>query len=163
MLQPATYLETSFISYLAGRLSPNARVQQDQLTTHRWWHEQRPRFDLVVSPAVYNECARGDSSIAARRLAFVAAASLLDPHPSISILRDSLILPAGPLPPKAAVDAEHVAYAAFYGCDYLLTWNVRHIANPELRRMVDTIIRSHGYEPAVICTPSLWFPGGSLA
>ncbi|MBC7927315.1 MAG: type II toxin-antitoxin system VapC family toxin [Bryobacteraceae bacterium] len=163
MTQAIVYLETSFISYLAARLSPNARVQQDQLTTHRWWQEQRPRFDLVVSSAVYNECARGDSSMAARRLAYVAAASLLDPHPSISTLGDSLIVPAGPLPSKAAVDAEHVSYAAFYGCDYLLTWNVRHIANPELRRTVDTIIRSQGYEPAVICTPALWFAGGPLA
>jgi predicted nucleic acid-binding protein len=34
------------------------------------------------------------------------------------------------LMPKDAVgDALHLAVASFYGCDYLLTWNCRHLAN----------------------------------
>ena len=161
--KPVAYLETSFVSYLAARLSQKARVQQDQLISHRWWQEHRHRFELVVSPAVVIECADGDPALAQRRLEYLATATELDPHPSVDVLRDSLLRPAGPLPPNAAVDAEHVAYAAIYRCDYLLTWNVRHIVNPELRRIVDNIIRSKNYEPAVICTPALWFPGGPLA
>ncbi len=36
------------------------------------------------------------------------------------------------VPSKAAEDALHIAIATLYGVDYLLTWNCRHIANPEL-------------------------------
>jgi len=34
---------------------------------------------------------------------------------------------AGALPPKAFVDALHVAAAAVHGMDFLLTWNCSHI------------------------------------
>jgi hypothetical protein len=27
-------------------------------------------------------------------------------------------------------DATHLALASYHGCDFLLTWNCRHIANP---------------------------------
>jgi hypothetical protein len=46
-----------------------------------------------------------------------------------------------------------IAEATFYGCQYLLTWNFRHIANAQIRRKVDNILRSYGYEPPIICTP----------
>ena len=32
-----------------------------------------------------------------------------------------------PNPPSA--DAIHVAFASYYHMDYLLTWNIRHLAN----------------------------------
>jgi hypothetical protein len=54
---------------------------------------------------------------------------------------------------RAATDALHIGTAAFYGCDYLLTWNFTHIANARLRPMLDNIVREQGYEPATICTP----------
>jgi hypothetical protein len=37
--------------------------------------------------------------------------------------------------------------------DYVLTWNVRHIANAEVRRGMETTCREAGYAPPVLCTP----------
>ena len=37
--------------------------------------------------------------------------------------------------------------------DYLLTWNLKHIANAAVRNKVEALCRAEGYEPAVICTP----------
>jgi hypothetical protein len=58
------------------------------------------------------------------------------------------------LPEKAYVDALHIAaVASLGGMDYLLTWNLRHIANPAFRPKIEVVIRSFGYEPPTICTP----------
>jgi hypothetical protein len=58
-----------------------------------------------------------------------------------------------PLPPRAAVDALHVAIAAVHGMDYLLTWNCTHIPNARLREPIAMVCRANGYEPPAICTP----------
>ena len=46
---------------------------------------------------------------------------------------------AGFLPKKAAADAMHIAFAAVYGMDYLLTWNCRHINNIETIWQVEKV------------------------
>ena len=45
------------------------------------------------------------------------------------------------------------AAATVHGMDYLLTWNLRHIANAEQRPLIERACRSAGYRPPVICTP----------
>jgi hypothetical protein len=58
-----------------------------------------------------------------------------------------------PMPPKAEVDAYHIAIAAVNGMDYLITWNCSHIANAGMWTRIDNICRSLGFEPPIICTP----------
>ena len=58
------------------------------------------------------------------------------------------------IPSQAAEDALHIAIAAVNGINYLLTWNLKHIANAVIRAHVEAICRMSGYEPPVICTPS---------
>lgn len=57
------------------------------------------------------------------------------------------------MPRKAAEDALHIAVAAVHGVEFLMTWNVRHIANATMRQPIERICRDSGYEPSVICTP----------
>ncbi len=59
----------------------------------------------------------------------------------------------GPIPQKAAVDALHIAIATTYGCEYLLTWNCRHIASAEIQKSARRIAVKHGFELPAICTP----------
>lgn len=58
-----------------------------------------------------------------------------------------------PLPPKAHVDALHIAIVAVNGVDYLLTWNCAHIANATLRLPIEGICRSLGFKAPIITTP----------
>lgn len=67
-------------------------------------------------------------------------------------LAEDLIM-KGPVPRKAADDAAHIAIATVYGCEYLLTWNCRHIANAELHRAMRQIVERYGYELPTLCTP----------
>ncbi|MEM6646203.1 MAG: hypothetical protein AAF730_08115 [Bacteroidota bacterium] len=63
------------------------------------------------------------------------------------------LLEPGPIPVKAATDATHIAVATVMGADYLLTWNFKHLANAALRKRINAICRTEGFDPPVICTP----------
>ncbi len=56
-------------------------------------------------------------------------------------------------------DAAHIAFASVYGCDYLLTWNFKHIANALLQPVLYKIIQSYGYQPSLLCTPEQLLTG----
>jgi len=57
------------------------------------------------------------------------------------------------LPRKADADATHIAFASVYECNYLLTWNFKHIANALLQPVLYKIVQSYGYQPPLLCTP----------
>jgi hypothetical protein len=63
------------------------------------------------------------------------------------------LLRSGALPRTAAVDAVHVGIAAVNGIDYLLTWNLRHLANAAMRGKIDEAVRDAWFVPPIICTP----------
>ena len=63
------------------------------------------------------------------------------------------LLRVGALPTKARLDAVHVAIAAANGMDYLLTWNLRHLANAAIRGKIEEACRRAGIQPPSICTP----------
>ena len=58
------------------------------------------------------------------------------------------------LPPKAKVDAVHIAAATVHGMDYLLTWNCKHIANAQLQGKLAEISLDFGYVLPIFCTPN---------
>jgi hypothetical protein len=64
-----------------------------------------------------------------------------------------LLMVPGAIPENAGPDAVHIAAAAVEDCEFLLTWNFRHIANVRIRRQVERILANHGYTKTTICTP----------
>jgi predicted nucleic acid-binding protein len=146
------YIETSIVSYLTARPSRDLIVAGHQQLTHDWWQHRRPLFDIFVSELVIQEAGRGDAEIAAKRLAVLEDVSQLEIRADAVELSRAL-LTRGPLPSKAAADALHIAIAAVHGVEYLLTWNCKHIANAEMRPMIERVCREQGFEPPVLCTP----------
>lgn len=151
-MRPTVYIETSVFGYLAMRPSAQLVTAAHQQVTREFWDDHRPRFDLFVSLAVVDECMAGDSDAAAERGAFLHGIPVLDVTDEVLSLARSLA--AGiPLPPKASVDAVHIAATAVHGLDYLVTWNCKHIANPAMRGTIEAVCRAAGYVTPVICTP----------
>lgn len=151
-MKPKVYVETSVLSYLAARPSRDAVTAGRQVITRRWWERERAKYDLVVSEAVEAECGRGDPDSIRRRRELLQEVSLFPVHERILEVAKLLIVP-GAIPENAGPDAVHIAAAAVEQCDYLLTWNFRHIANVPIRREVERILASHGYTKTIICTP----------
>ena len=119
--------------------------------TREWWRDAPERFVLVASELVLTEAAAGDADAATARLAALEMVTRLDTtEDSASLTRKLLEL--GAFPREAAADAAHVGIAAVNSVDYLLTWNLRHIANAAVRSRIERACRKAGYEPPVICT-----------
>ena len=152
MERPKVYIETSIISYLTARPSNDIRVVANQNTTIEWWDSQRPKFTVLVSAFVTAEASLGHPDAVQRRLKIIAEIPELEATEEVRIFGQALIS-QGAIPTKAEIDAYHVAIAAVNGVEYLLTWNCAHIANALMRPKIESICRSCGYEPPVICTP----------
>jgi predicted nucleic acid-binding protein len=146
------YLETTIPSYLVGRPSRDLLVAAHQEITREWWESRRSGFDLYISELVVQEVRAGDAALATDRLEILRDIPVLAVDSEILKLAQALVT-AGPIPHKAAGDAAHIAYATVYGCEYLLTWNCRHLANAELQRGIRRVVELHGYDVPSLCTP----------
>jgi len=151
-MRPKVYIETSILSYLAARPSRDAVTAGRQVVTRRWWQTEREKYALVVSEAVEAECERGDPDMVKRRQDLLEGISLFPVNERILRVARLLVVPRA-LPEKAGTDAVHIAAAAVEECEFLLTWNFRHIANVRIRREVERILANHGYTKTTICTP----------
>jgi predicted nucleic acid-binding protein len=151
MPNPKLYIETSVVSYLTAQGSRDLVLAAHQEVTRAWW-ASRASFDVYVSQFVLDEASAGDSAAAGRRLEALRGMPLLDVSSEVIGLAGRLLTERG-MPAKARLDALHVATAAVHGMDYLLSWNCKHIANAMLRSRIESICRTAGFEPPVICTP----------
>jgi predicted nucleic acid-binding protein len=151
-MKPKIYVETSVLSYLAAPPSKDPVTAGRQVVTGRWWRSAQARYTLMGSEVVREECERGDAKLAERRRELLADVQLFPIRAKMVEVARFLVVPAA-LPELAAVDALHIAAAAVEQCEYLLTWNFRHIANARIRREVESILARHGYSKTTICTP----------
>jgi predicted nucleic acid-binding protein len=120
--------------------------------SREWWSRKRDEYTLYVSDIVIFESQRGDPRQVERRLELIAQATPLVLTDRVSALA-SLLRAPHLIPGNAANDALHIALATFYDCQYLLTWNFKHILNSSLIPKIRTILKEQGYELPDICTP----------
>ncbi len=151
-MKPKVYVETTIVSYLAARPSRDLITAAHQQVTQEWWENRRTDFDLFVSQLVIQEASAGDEQAIQRRLQMLEDLPLLQLNEHAVTLARTLI-DEGTLPSQAAGDALHIAIATVHGMDYLLTWNLKHLANATIRNAITLTCRAHDYEPPVICTP----------
>jgi hypothetical protein len=127
MTKPRVYIETSIPSfYYQTRREPDMLARQQW--TRSWWDQSRQEYDLVTSVAVLDELERGDYPAKDDALALIGALSLVAVEEEITDIVETYIshklMPGDPVG-----DALHLALASYHKCDFLLTWNCRHLAN----------------------------------
>lgn len=147
------YIETSIVSYLTARPSSNLIASARQKETIDWWETRKDRFDSYISEVVIEEASRGDESAASRRLTALENIHVLVLN-NASIELAKILIEEGGIPRKAMDDALHVAIAAVYGMDFLLTWNCRHIDNAEMKPRIRKIIENQRYQCPGIAIPT---------
>jgi len=146
------YIETTVISYLTAWRSPQLVMAAHQEATRQWWDDESHHFDLFVSEAVLEEASAGDPKAAQKRLAAIEGIPELRITDEVRNLAIAL-LKYGQLPPKASLDALHIAIATVNGMDFLLTWNCRHIANATLQKSMKKVCEDSGLILPILCTP----------
>lgn len=146
------YLETSVIGYLTARPSQNLIVAANMTVTREWWDTCRDNFEIYVSQVVFDEAGRGDPEMAQKRIEIIEDFPSLISNETVTELAQQFLQHTN-LPPKASDDTFHIALATVYDLDYLLTWNCRHIANPEIQKKLSEISTNFGYQLPILCTP----------
>jgi hypothetical protein len=152
MVMPSVYLETTIPSYLAAHPSRDLIIAAHQQITHDWWRTAPDRFDLYISEAVLDEIQAGDPEAVARRLEIVEGLPILSFSDDVTSLVDAYehrLAFVG----RARADLVHIAFAVAYECDYLVTWNCRHIASGETIRRLARANADLGCFTPVIVTP----------
>ena len=147
------YLETSFVSYLTGGETDNARIASDQAHTRRWWVQERPNCEVFASTYTVAESVKGGSEMVARRK------RVLEIVPQLVFDEDEVVelaeklLEGHALPSGESMDALHIAVAAVTGMDVVLSWNCKHIANPHTLPKTRAILMKAGYPCPQVMTP----------
>ena len=122
------YLETTVISfYHNARTGPEMVSRQNW--TRRWLDAALLGSDeLVTSLAVETELNAGEFPNKTDMLKLVSRFRLLDLNDAVAEAVDAYIA-NHVMPNDPGGDALHLAAASFHRCDFLVTWNCRHIAN----------------------------------
>jgi hypothetical protein len=141
MTKPRIYVETTIPSlYYDARPSPETVARREW--TRQWWSDAADRYQLVTSLAVLEELEGADPERSAARIALLQDVPLLPLEPAVLGIVDTYIarklMPADP-----GGDALHLALASYFRCDFLVTWNCRHLANANKFghiRLVNTLL-----------------------
>ena len=149
-----TYVDTSLVSYLTGRLSSDEVVAEYQQASRNWWRNAPGRFEIFVSELVLKEASKGNRDAARLRLKALEGVARLDVTKDTGKLADAL-LDARAVPSGEKSDATHIAISVTCGVDFLLSWDFKHIVNPNVLPKIEQVCRQMGYaELPVICTPN---------
>jgi predicted nucleic acid-binding protein len=151
-MKERVYVETSVIgAYFDERTDIVSSAQR--YWTRLWWDEARSRYEAVISRAVMDELSHQDFPHSGEALGLV---SDIREVPVVEEVRQVVrsyiqnrIMPANPVG-----DALHLALASYHKCDYLLTWNCRHIANPNKFRQIRMCNISMGLYVPFLVTPN---------
>ena len=149
------YVETTvFNAFVSEREDAGSIYRQDM--TRQWWALQGQFYDLRVSEAVLSELRAG------RYPGQQKAVELAESLESIEITDEALSIAElyvrhRLMPRGTSGDALHLAVACLSEVGFLLTWNIRHLANPNKLGHLEVINRRLGLLTPLIVTPeSLW-------
>ena len=149
------YVETTIPSaHVSTRTDPTS-VHRRELT-RAWWADQSARYDVWISEAVALELRQGDWPGKADAL------KLVEPLRRVAVTEEAINIARRYVrerlvPGNLQGDALHLAMACVYEFDFLLTWNIRHLANPHKMAHLTVINRRLGLlTPQVVTPEMLW-------
>ena len=150
-MKPTIYIDSTVPSYWLPQ-GDEPILHARHLMTRRWWSDELPRFEPLVSAVVLDELADGDPQRAKTRTGLVQGMPLLEVDLRVEkaahFYGEQMAMPK-----KDIRDAFHLALASVHGIEYLLTWNYAHLANARKRRHIEVLNRRLGLSSPVICSP----------
>jgi len=152
----SVYLETSFFSECCTiRTSDIARGRR--ATSLDWWQTYAPKFDLYISGEAVRELSSPDFPQAVREpaLDMLKGLTLLPATPEVVAFAELLVLERVMPGPATEGDALHLAASIGHRMDYLLTWNQRHLANPNKRTHLTIVAARTRLAVPEVVTPDL--------
>jgi hypothetical protein len=128
MPKPRVYVETTIPNFYYD-FRPSEAVSLRREATGCWWTTATERYELVTSIYVHRELSVGTGAAVPQRLRLLTGMPLLLTSAAIDatveVYFTHKLMPLNP-----PDDAMHLALASHYRCDFICTWNCRHLANP---------------------------------
>ena len=152
--KPVVYLDSSFVSRLAGGRTKANHVLAQQAASRKWWSLMREQVQPVVSVLVWTEIVRGDAGCVARRKDVIRGLPWWEVTPEATALAGALIRKKAIEKCKSQMDdALHIATAAVGGADILLSWNFKHIVNRQKMPLIKSVVERAGYRCPLLSSP----------
>lgn len=145
------YLETSFVSACVTTRSSLRSVYEREASL-LWWAAESPRHEVFVSDEVLNELSQPIYPRREEALRFIQAVPVILITEPMEALAEVFVRRMV-MPQPVAGDALHVATAVIAGMGYILTWNVKHLANPNKVLHLNAVCAEHGYLAPMILRP----------
>jgi hypothetical protein len=158
-MRKSVYIESSIIGYLTARLTRDLVNAARQLITQDWWETQKPSFNISVSAAVAQEFLLVDAFAVPRLDIATGDFQILSDSAEAQALAIRLVA-SNVVPSHRVDDALHIALAACWGADYLLTWNFKFINNAMAKPLIQKSVEAGGFICPTICTPEQLYSGG---
>lgn len=144
------YLDTSIISYLYQNDVP----EKEKMTNLFWKNVKSDLYEIYLSEITLrelNECSEPKKSLMKKALAEIKF-NLIEINDEMKNLVSS-ILNLKILTEKSKDDCFHISAAMVSNCDYLLSWNFKHLVNIKTINGVRAIASLNGYSSIDIITP----------
>lgn len=126
-MKPKVYVETSIPSFYYEERSAPDMVARRQWT-REWWSNASDNYLLVTSLAVLDELNRGSFPGKTEAVEMISRLLFLPIESAIAEIVE-VYIKQRLMPSDPVGDALHLALASYHKCDFLLTWNCRHLAN----------------------------------
>lgn len=148
------YLEISFISAcVSDRTDAQSRYRREQ--SIQWMHECAHLHTLVISIEVISELSRPGFRLRDEAIKLVAEMGLLTINDDVKAVAERFVRERV-MPGPVAGDAIHVAVAATNRVEFMLSWNVRHLANVNKVIHLERVCARLGLRPPRIVTPDVF-------
>ncbi len=152
----SVFIETSVPSaYVSSRTDPGSIHRR--AVTQQWWREQLVHYEAWVSDGVILELSKGDWPGKTEALALAEGLARLPIDDEIigvarRYIEEHLV------PEDVRGDALHLATASVRELDFVLTWNIRHLANPNKVDHLAAINRRLSlFTPRIVTPEMLWW------
>lgn len=149
--KPRVYIETTIASaYHETRT--DAQTVARRHWTREWWDNCAANYEFVTSVAAIDELKAGNYPHQQDAINKILTVEVLPYDEEVDKIAATYIshqlMPADPYG-----DAMHLAVASLCGCDFLVTWNCRHLANANKFERIRKINLELGLTVPILTTP----------
>ena len=146
------YLDTSVISHLDQPEKPSEQASSAIL----FEAIHSGAFEVFLSDVVLQEINQCSPTKRETLLTFISQIDYINLAitPAVSSLAE-LIITRQVLPPSSIADSQQIAAAILAGCDYIVSWNMKHIANVEVNKGIRHITIDEGYKEIMLVPPPM--------
>ena len=145
------YIETTIPSFYHEVRRDAINVARREWT-REWYDHAIHSEEFVTSAAVLQELLRGKFPGKADAVSMMTALTALQISDEVLKIVDVYV--ARKLMPRdPAGDALHLAIASYYDCDFLVTWNCKHLANANKFGQIHRVNDILGLPTPILTTP----------